>query len=199
MHPDAGFAWHDEVAMLDFVRTAPFVRLFAQTPAGPRVAHVPVLVGPKRTLRFHLANRNALTASLDGAVALAVAEGPNGYVSASWYADVRGAVPTWNYVAVEVEGPVRALGRSDLIALVDAMALELEPAVGEDWTRAKMDPARFNALLGAITAFELTVTALRGTRKLSQNKRDDELAGVLDGYDRSGQHAVADAVRDVRR
>lgn len=197
MHPDRSFAWTNEDALLDFVRQSPFVRLFAQTPVGPRVAHLPVLVGDG-CVRFHLANRNALTPHLTGAVALIVAEGPNGYVSANWYADGRQAVPTWNYIAVEIEGPVRRLDRAALITLVDEQANDLEPRVGEDWTRAKLDPTRFDALLNAITGFELRITALRGTRKLSQNKAGAELAAVLNGLDRSRQQALAQAVRDLQ-
>ena len=40
----------------------------------------------------------------------------------------------------------------------------------EDWTRAKMDPARFEAMLGAIIGFALVETEWRGTWKMSQNK-----------------------------
>ena len=55
------------------------------------------------------------------------------------------------------------------------------------------------AMLGAITAYELDITALRGTRKLSQNKTDDEVAGVLVGMDGNGMSAIAGAMRELRR
>ncbi len=183
--------------MLAFVGEVGFARVFLTTPAGPRVAHAPAIVVGD-ALRFHLANANALTPYLDGATALLVAEGPNAYLSANWYADVRGAVPSWNYVAVEAEGPVRRLGRADLIDLLDRAAATLEPRVGEDWTRAKMEPRRFEAMLGAITAFELTPTAWRGTAKLSQNKSDTEAARVIAGMDRAGATAMAAAMRAAR-
>lgn len=188
--------------MLAFIGEAAFARIFAQTPDGPRVAHVPVLVrhqaeGP--VLHFHLANGNALAKSIDGLVALAVCEGPNGYISANWYQDVRGSVPTWNYSAVECEGNVRMLEQPALIALVDDLTAMMEPRVGENWSRAKMEASRFEAMLGAITAFELEITALRGTRKLSQNKAEDEVAGVLAGMDANGMTEIAGAMRALRR
>ena len=198
MHPNRSFRWEDEAAMLAMVGATAFTRIFAMTPAGPRVAHVPVLVTEGPALRFHLANGNALVSALDGSVVLALTEGPNAYVSANWYRDVRGAVPTWNYVAVECEGPVRRLDRPDLIALLDALSGDLEPRVGENWTRAKMDPKRFEAMLGAITAFELRIDDLRGTKKVSQNKPDDEVAGVLNGMDRTAE-SMAAAIRADRQ
>ena len=196
MHPNRIFRWEDEAAMLAMVGATAFSRIFATTPAGPRVAHVPVRVADGPALRFHLANGNALASALDGAVALALTEGPNAYVSANWYTDVRGAVPTWNYVAVECEGRVRTLDRPELIDLLDALSGDLEPRVGENWTRAKMEPKRFDAMLGAITGFELRIDDLRGTKKLSQNKSGTELSGVLDGMDRTAL-AMADAIRDA--
>jgi transcriptional regulator len=182
--------------MLAFVGVVGFARIFLTTPDGPRVAHAPAIVVGDR-VRFHLANGNALMPYLDGATALLLAEGPNAYVSANWYADVRGAVPTWNYIAVEYEGPVRRLDHTALVDLLDRSAATLEPRVGENWTRAKMDPPRFDAMTRAITAFELTPVAWRGTTKLSQNKPDAEAERLIAGMNRAGATAMADAMRAV--
>jgi transcriptional regulator len=149
-------------------------------------------------LRFHLANGNALVRHIEDGTALALIEGPNAYLSANWYADVRGAVPSWNYVAVEIEGVVKRVDRAALTQIVDDLSAHLEPKVGEDWTRAKMDPDRFEALLSGIKGFELNITALRGTRKLSQNKAEDEALRVIAGMERTGQTAMAAAMRKVR-
>ena len=196
MHPAAAFAWTDVTAMHALAGRTAFARIFVQTPDGPRVAHAPMLV-TGATLRFHLANANALVPYLDGLSALAVFEGPNAYLSANWYADQRGAVPSWNYVAVEAEGIVRQLDHDALIDLLDLAAATLEPRVSEDWTRAKMDPARFEAMTRAITAFELTPVAWRGTAKLSQNKGPQEFARVLEGMERTAPE-MAVAMRAAR-
>ena len=197
MHPSPAFRWDDPAAMLDLVRDVAFTRFFAMTPDGPRVAHAPVLVTEDGALRFHLANANPLAQLPGGATVLGLTEGPHGYVSGNWYRDVRSAVPTWNYLAVECEGPVRPLGLDALVALLDALADRLEPSVGENWTRAKMEPRRFEAMLGAITAFELRIDTMRGTRKVSQNKPDEEVAGVLAGMDAHAP-AIAAAIRKAR-
>lgn len=196
MHPSSAFAWTDVDAMREFVGATAFARIFLATPAGPRVAHAPLLVTGE-SFRFHLANMNALTPHLDGATALALVEGPNAYLSASWYADVAGQVPSWNYVAVEIDGRVRRLDRAALVDLLDLASATLEPRVGENWTRAKMDPARFDALTAAITGFELVPGAWRGTIKLSQNKPAAEFARVLAAMDRTAP-AVAAAMRRAR-
>ncbi len=199
MHPNKAFRAEQAGDPIDQMAAIAFARLFLITPEGPRVAHAPVLkAGPDR-LRFHLANYNAVVGSLDGATALLLAEGPNGYVSANWYADQRGSVPTWNYVAIEAEGTVRALDRAALVDLLDGLAAALEPRVSENWTRAKMEPARFEAMLGAITAFEMTVSATRTTHKLSQNQSDAAAAGLIAEMTAKGDAPTAAAMRKARR
>lgn len=199
MHPNNAFRAPEGSDPLGDIAAIAFARIFATTPDGPRVAHAPVVrAGPDR-LRFHLANYNALAPHLDGATALIVAEGPNGYVSANWYADVRGAVPTWNYVAIEAEGRVQALDRAALVDLLDALAARLEPRVGEDWTRAKMEAPRFEAMLKAITAFEMTVSATRATHKLSQNKSATEAERLIAAMTAQGDAATALAMRRARQ
>ena len=51
------------------------------------------------------------------------------------------------------------------------------------WTRDKLDSRRFEAMLKAIVGFELTVEALRGTRKLGQNKKSAERVAAADGLE----------------
>jgi transcriptional regulator len=202
VHPNAAFRFAPDHPALAFVADVGFAHLFGMTPDGPRVAHAPLLVMPSGAVRFHLANNNALarhfSGHLDGQVALASVGGPGSYVSPNWYADPAANVPTWNYRTVELEGPVRALGSDDLHALLDLSAATFEPRVGEDWTMAKMDPARRDAMMRAITAFELVPTAIRSTDKNSQNRSEADARGVVAALDAIGDVAGAAAIRRTR-
>ena len=152
----------------------------------------------KRQLQFHLARGNALTRHLSGASALAVVQGPDAYVSASWYADPD-QVPTWNYVAIEMEGTARKLDDSELIAQLDTLSAIHEARIGANppWTRDKMNPALFSKMTGAITGFEMRITAWRPTIKLSQNKSPDERDRVIDGIKAGGHGALAQLMRHL--
>lgn len=199
MHPNSAFRpRQDDLAEL-LVREVGFAAIFAATPDGPRVAHVPVVLSDDRsTLQFHLARGNALTRHLDGATALAVVQGPDAYVSASWYEDPD-QVPTWNYVAIEMEGFVSKLGDAALIAQLDSLSAVHEARVGANppWTRDKMNPAMFSKMTGAITGFELRITAWRPTIKLSQNKSAAERARVAAGVEATGHGALAQLMRHL--
>jgi transcriptional regulator len=197
MHPNPVFR-HDDDA-LAFVAATGFAHIFGATPDGPRVAHAPVLVTPQGTLMFHLARGNALAKHLDGLTALASIGGPGHYVSPNWYEAPANNVPTWNYQAVEVEGPVRAMDMDELEALLNYASATFEPRVSEDWTMAKMERPRAEAMMRAITGYELTPTVIRTTLKASQNRSDADVAGVIAALERLGLPAGADAIRKARK
>lgn len=159
------------------------------------VAHAPVTLHDGR-LRFHLARANRLHPHLDGARVLASIAGPDGYVSPNWYARPGNQVPTWNYVAIEVEGVARRLPEAALLAQLDALADRHEPRPNP-WTRAKTDPAVIASLLRAIEGFEIEATAVRGTIKLSQNKSAGDRTGVVAGLRAQGNMALADAMEQA--
>ncbi len=199
MHPNSAFRpQQGDLAEL-LVREIGFAAIFAATPDGPRVAHAPVVLSDDAaTLQFHLARGNALTRHLDGATVLAVVQGPDAYVSASWY-EAADQVPTWNYVAVEMEGSVSKLGDAALIAQLDTLSATHEARVGANppWTRDKMNPALFSKMTGAISGFELRITAWRPTVKLSQNKPADERERVAAGVEATGHGALAQLMRHL--
>ena len=192
MHPNSAFRNEDRALFKALITEIGFGMVFLTTPDGPRVAHVPLLLTEAGTLRFHLALGNALTRHLGGAQALAVVSGPDGYVSARWYADPD-QVPTWNYIALEMEGPVRRTDRAELLTLLEDVSAHHEARVaeGKPWTMDKMDPTKRDRMMDMIVGFELTVQAWRPTFKLSQNKSPDERARLIEGLKAQGTHAVA--------
>lgn len=198
MHPNAAFRMTGSANALAFVAATGFAHLFGMTPDGPRVAHVPLLVTERGTLRFHLSNGNALTGHLDGEPAVASVGGPGSYVSPNWYAEPAANVPTWNYRAVEIEGVVRRLGWEELFDLLELASATFEPRVGENWTMDKMDPARRDAMMRGITGFEMSVDSVRTTDKASQNRSEADARGVVAALERLGDVAGAAAIRRSR-
>lgn len=197
MHPDTRFHWRDREGMRAFVDGAGMMAVFAATPDGPRVAHVPVLWSDDETLEFHLSRGNALARHLAGSAVLALAQGPDAYVSPDWYGLGPDQVPTWNYVAVELEGvPVSQPGdwlprHLDRLVAHNEVALD-KPA----WTRAEMDAGLFARMTGGILGFTMRVTAWRGTAKLNQNKPDEARLAAAAALEASGRRAIAHWMRN---
>ena len=61
-----------------------------------------------------------------------------------------------------------------------------------------MPEERFRAMLKAIIGFEVTIEVIRGTTKLSQNKNDTEVAGVIAGLRNTGNPDLAAATEATR-
>ena len=194
MHPNPAFR-PDARALLDRAAGRGFAHLFAATPAGPMVAHVP-LSRHGDQLWFHIARANRLHAHLDGTAVLASVAGVDGYITPNWYTRPGNQVPTWNYATIEIEGVARALSEADLRAQLDALADRHEPRPNP-WTLTKTDPAAVAAMLRAIQGFAILVTAVRGTDKLSQNKGVDDRARVVAGLRTQGNAALAGAMEAI--
>jgi transcriptional regulator len=198
VHPNAAFRWDDREAMRAFAAEVGFGTLFLTTPDGPRVAHVPfVFLGDDR-LAFHLARGNAMTKYLDGAEALFVVNGPDGYISPDWYG-IPDQVPTWNYVALELQGQARKMDETALIAQADMLSEMNEKRLTpkQVWTRDKMADGLFDKMLRGIVGFEMTITAWRSTVKLGQNKSAEVRTAAADGAEAAGNRAIAHLMRNL--
>ncbi len=200
MHPNAAFRHQDRDLLELLIEQIGFGMVFAQTPDGPRVAHVPLLRTGSGALQFHLARGNGLTKHLDGSIALIVINGPDGYVSPRWYADPA-QVPTWNYVALELEGRVRRLDSEATLAQITTLSDQHEARIaeGQPWTMDKLPPEKLRGMLAAIVGFEVEVTAWRETLKLSQNKDAAERERVAAGLESEGSPAIAQLLRTLTK
>lgn len=198
MHPNSAFRHDDRGLFEAMIDEIGFGMIFAATPDGPRVAHTPLLSSGNGTVRFHLARGNALVRHLDGGTVVAVITGPDGYVSPRWYEDDQ-QVPTWNYVALELEGTARRLDESALISVLEDLTERHEAriATGQPWTMDKLTADTRHKLLTAIVGFELEVRAWRPTFKLSQNKSADERKRLIGGLEAQGSPAIAQLMRTL--
>jgi transcriptional regulator len=184
MHPSGLFRVEDQAALLAHLDRHPFMAFAAAIDGRPVVAHAPVVVrrrDDRLVLDFHLSRDNLLTPRIAGGFhAVAVSQGPDVYVSPDWYVGAD-QVPTWNYLTVEAEGPVTPMDEAGLVRLLDDLSAQEEARLlpKKPWTRHKMAPGRFEAMLRGITGASLTVERFEGTFKLSQNKNAADRAGVV--------------------
>lgn len=202
MHPARLFHQTDDAVLAALVAGRGLALIIGVVDGRPVAAHAPVLLEGRR-LRFHLSRNNALAGTLTagGAKALAVVTGPDAYISPDWYG-LDDQVPTWNYLSVEMEGPCARLDDAGAAALLDDLPARFEAPLAPKpaWTRHKMTPGRFEALLGGIAAFEMTIERFEGTWKLGQNKPAEAIAAVADALDArpdEGSRAIAALMRQL--
>jgi transcriptional regulator len=199
MHPNRVFDWQDKPEMLRFAADRSFAHIFTASDAGLFVVHVPILVTEQGTIWFHVARRNRIANQIDGHPLLISISGRDGYQSANWY-DSENQVPTWHYETVEIEGAARQLPDVQLIELLDGLSEQHEKRVSPErpWTRDKMVPGKFEAMLKAIVGFEVEPSEIRGTRKFNQHKSADDLAATIEGQRAAGREDIVAAISDLR-
>ena len=197
MHPNPQFRHPDRALLETLIEEIGFGMVFAATSDGPRVAHTPLVSTGDGALQFHIARGNGLAKHLDGATALAVINGPDGYVSPRWYED-QGQVPTWNYVSLELEGRVRRMDSDGLLGHLEALSAREEARLaGEPWTMDKSPHDYIRRLMAGIIGFELEILGWRETLKLSQNKSAEDRERVAAGLEASGSAAIAALMRNL--
>jgi transcriptional regulator len=194
MHHASAFAQTDLDELSQLVAARGFAVIAAQGERAPLVSHGPVIMDGRR-LRFHLSGANPMVAALaQRPRAVAVVTGADAYVSPDWYA-AADQVPTWNYVSAEIEGAVTVLDRAGAARLLDDLSAHFEARLAPKppWKRAKMTPARFEVMLGAIVAYEMAVDRFEGTVKLSQNKpaEIERVAQALGAQPDAGSREIA--------
>ncbi|RIV87918.1 FMN-binding negative transcriptional regulator [Aurantiacibacter zhengii] len=195
MHPNANYHAHGDGMEEWLLDPIGFGMVFLTTPEGPRVAHTPILRARQDTVQFHLARNNALAPHLDGSKALLVVNGPDAYVSPRWY-DNRTTVPTWDYVALELEGQVRRMSDEGLDALLHTLIERSEARIPGAPFVAEETPADIWAkLFRGIAGFEMTVEERRSTVKLSQKKAPHERARIAGGLDQADHREIASLYR----
>ena len=175
MHPNPVFHDADTRRNLDFARERGFGVLAVNGEALPMLSHVPFLLNADGTeAELHLVRSNPIARALETprTARLAVSAGDT-YVSPDWY-EMPDQVPTWNYVAVQIDGTLERLPDGDLNALLDRQSAFYEARLAPKpaWTTAKMTPDVMARMMRQIVPCRLRITAVDGTWKLSQNKPD---------------------------
>lgn len=171
------------------IRSNPLGLLISQGPDGLSANPLPFEVVETEAgdlLRAHLAHANPQVADLAaGAEVLVVFQGPQGYVSPSWYASKAlnpRVVPTWNYIVVQARGQPRLVRDAAwLRTQIEHLTAEQEAGVASSW-RVDDAPDDFvTSQLSLIVGLELKIDSLAGKWKLSQNRSDADHASVLTG------------------
>ena len=187
------------------MRRIGFATLVTLGPDGLIASHVPLLIdpepGPFGQLRGHVALANPQGRGPAPSVdALAIFQGPNAYVTPSWYETKRRTakvVPTWNYIAVHASGPIRFFDQPEaLLRLVGDLTARHEAERAEPWSIVDAPADYVAGMLKAIVGFEIPIARLEGKWKMSQNRPAEDRAGVVDGLQRVGRPAET-AVAEV--
>jgi transcriptional regulator len=183
MYTPSAFVEADLAKLHGFIESHSFGMLISPG-VDLTASHLPFLLdrgsGPQGTLIGHMARANPQWQQAGGSSVLVVFAGPHAYVSPSWY-EARDVVPTWNYVAVHVYGTFRRIEEhSAVMRIVRDTVDRYEQDRLRPW--ALEGSAGFvDRLVRMVVGFEIEITRIEGTWKLSQNHSPERRQGVVQG------------------
>jgi transcriptional regulator len=192
----------DRIEVLhDAIRATGLATLVTQTAGGLIASHVPMLLDrgstPYGTLIGHLARPNPQARGAIGE-GLAIFQGPDAYVTPSWYATKRQSgkvVPTWNYVAIHAYGAVEFFSDPERLRdVVTRLTERHELARAQPWAVTDAPSDFIDAMLKGIVGFAIPIARLEGKWKMSQNRPAEDRAGVISGLEAEQQPGVADLI-----
>jgi transcriptional regulator len=204
------FEVEDPAALLeDLCRHVPGT-LVTHTAEGFRASILPMLFdpedGPFGTLRGHLARGNPQWRDVEQeTLGLAIFDGPDAYVSPTWYAEKRvtgKVVPTWNYITVQAQGLLSVRHEPEwLLAHVRRLVDRHEQPRPHPWSLDDTPDGYVETQVWAIVGLELRIDRLEAKRKLSQNRSDADIAGTIAGLSSGGpgEQAVAASMLEQKK
>ena len=187
------------------VRRHPLGLLVTQSADGALAADpIPWLLDVEadgsHTLRGHVARANPLWRDHSAEHgALAVFQGPQLYVTPSWYAtkkETGKVVPTWNYAVVHAQGPLRVIDDAAwLRSFLETLTNRHEGKRAAPWKVSDAPEDYIARMLQEIVGIEIPIASLVGKWKVSQNRTAADREGVARGLEGSeGENAAAMAL-----
>ncbi|TSE15843.1 FMN-binding negative transcriptional regulator [Arthrobacter sp. KBS0703] len=206
MYTPEHFAVHPDAVQERLARPAA-ANLVTATPQGILATMLPFVydpsIGEHGALLGHLARNNPQWSEPVIGEALVIIQGGDAYISPSWYASKAAhgrVVPTWNYSTAHVYGKLAVHDDADWLNRQVRRLTDLHEAGSEQpWTVDDAPERYISGQLRAIVGVELLITRIEAKKKLSQNRPDADVDGVVAGLAARGHAEVAADVARARQ
>jgi transcriptional regulator len=143
--------------------------------------HTPLVLkkeGQESYLYGHISIVNEQVASIkNGEKMLAIFMENHTYISSSWYDHVN--VPTWNYIAVHVQGTFEKLDDEATAASLHDLVTKYEKYSSKPFKIEQMGEEGFKREMRGIIGFRIKVTKIDASWKLSQNRDDKNYYEII--------------------
>jgi transcriptional regulator len=166
--------------IIDFIKHHGFGVLVSHTGEKFWGAHIPLEISEGGDfLHGHVAKANPQWRSFkENEEVMAIFTGPHAYISSSWYDHEN--VPTWNYIAVHVYGTIRIIEGDLLYQSLKKLVDKYEKKSAHPVSIETMSPDYVKKSMQGLVGFEITVTNIEASYKLSQNRDTKNYNVIID-------------------
>lgn len=192
----------DREKILEFLRQNEFATLVVYDGEKPVAGHLLMEIveeGESLLINGHMSKANPLWKMFEkNPELLVIFQGPHTYISPTWYNHVN--VPTWNYQSVHVYGKPRTI--TDQPESYEILKRLIERYETNSPYRLEALPQDFvEKEMKGIVAFQIEVTKIEASYKLSQNRDDESYQSIIVHLEERNDHlshSIAEAMRQNR-
>ncbi len=176
------FTENNLATVIDFMKQYPFAIVTTNGNEYPSASHFPLNILLKENGKLFLTGHMMKNTDhhkafeKDGNV-LVIFNGPNTYISASWYIKPHEA-STWNYMTVHAKGKIRFTDEAGTLDAVRDITTRYEGS-GKGTSFENLPQEYVMRLLQAIVGFEIEVMEMDNVFKLSQNHDEETRQQII--------------------
>lgn len=190
----------DRQYIFDFIRNHPFA-VFVLNGKHLLATHIPILTdGDAENFQLfgHIANNNEQYPFLkDGTEALLIFQGPNAYVSSSWYKEKE--VSTWDYSAVHVHVKLTVQTKEELRVSLKKLVTHFEKGQKNPLYYPDIPKEIIENQLPMITGFTCEPTEIKAIAKLHQGYGKEDVASVTEHLDKEGTPMASGVSENIKK
>ena len=186
--------------LLDFIKQHPFATVIGSANNIPAATQIPLLIeerGAKLVFKGHfMRNTDHHKACEENANVLCLFTGAHSYVSASHYTNPQTA-STWNYMSIQARGKMQFKDHKELLTILEETTRLFENNDQSPASYPKLPKEYIEKLATAIIGFEIEVSELDSTFKLSQNRDEPSFQRIIDHLNTGAWNArvIADEMK----
>lgn len=193
------FMLEDPEVVKRLIRENPWATFVSWTSNGLVASHYPVLLDENEddiVILSHFGKPDDAKHELGEREILVIVQGPNGYISPSWYTPDQ-FIATWNHVTAHLYGMPEELSFEENFAVLDRLTDHFEANVAHPKSlHQDLDYAR--KVAKGTYGLRMRVTRFDARLKLSQNKSPEVIARVTHELAEGEAYAVPELAREMR-
>ena len=186
--------------ILRFIEENSFAILVNQSNGKINATHIPLFIEESNdnqlVLSGHISKLNPQCENFEeNGNVLAIFSGAHSYISSSWY-DYE-EVPTWNYLAVHVEGKIEILNEEQKLLHLENLVNKYEKNSENPISTKSLSKETMSQANG-ILAFNIIVSNIDAVKKLSQNKSDNNKKSIISHLEKSGDEGAKSIANEMK-
>lgn len=182
----------------NFIRENSFGILIAQ---GDKLlaTHIPLQLNKSgNSFTGHISKANPQAKYLmNNMDVLLIFQGPNTYISSSWYNHEN--VSTWNYIAVHVYGTVALQNEEQLYAALKDMTDRYEKESVKPVSIEQLSAGYLQSQMRGVVGFEITIKSIEAAYKLSKNRDEVNHNNIIKALEQRGDHNANAIAHEMKK